>query len=307
MHTYSREEKDAYKAGARKAEREAAATVSVLRDSLNAVWALLGVDSQTTAVAEINLLHEYQNHVDATLRERQSIILAQADAIEELKSHIDALKHAADDRDASLIRADNYANALISGMDKERHAWSNEKEKLQKELAAFERECNRLSRELQASKAMGAYYLRQSKYPPGDFPMGSPVTKKEGYGYPGEVVAVFRNKIGQIRYVVEAIGVGYEGMLHIFNGDQLKRNEPRPMTAGESILAESILTAGFKQPEEIRHIQMVGRGLRPMPGAKGSEIIDRPRSTVDIELSKVGKAIDDFGKAVGEIINKLTA
>lgn len=46
-----------------------------------------------------------------------------------------------------------------------------------------------------------------------------------GYRFPGEVRAVFRTKLGAVRYVVEATGKDYAGMLHIFNGDQLARVE----------------------------------------------------------------------------------
>lgn len=197
----TKEEKEAYKAGIRKGEKNAAASNSVNADALASLWAALGAANQTEAretaeswrdtylaIASHNEKLELER--DEALRERQLIITAQANAIER-------------------------ANATFNSL-------SDEKSKIMAALANSERECNRLAKELEASKAMGAYYLRQSKYPLGDFPTGSPVTKKEGYGYPGEVVAAFRNKIGQLRYVVEATGDGYEGMLHIFNGDQLK-------------------------------------------------------------------------------------
>lgn len=51
---------------------------------------------------------------------------------------------------------------------------------------------------------------------------GEEVRKPTGYGYPGVVAASFMT-IGrrELRYVVEATGEGYEGMLHIFNPSQL--------------------------------------------------------------------------------------
>lgn len=55
-----------------------------------------------------------------------------------------------------------------------------------------------------------------------DFAVGDRVIKISGYGYPGEIVSIFQTKSGKTRYVVEATGEGYEGMLHIFNGDQLR-------------------------------------------------------------------------------------
>lgn len=48
------------------------------------------------------------------------------------------------------------------------------------------------------------------------------VKKKSGYSYPGTIVAVFQTLAGDTRYVVEATGADYKGMLHIFNGDQLE-------------------------------------------------------------------------------------
>ncbi len=54
------------------------------------------------------------------------------------------------------------------------------------------------------------------------FQIGDRVTKSAGYAFPGEIRSVFTNRAGLIRYVVEATGVDYAGMLHIFNGDQLR-------------------------------------------------------------------------------------
>lgn len=51
--------------------------------------------------------------------------------------------------------------------------------------------------------------------------IGDQVIKTSGYPYPGEIRAIFTTKAGLTRYVVEATGEGYKGMLHIFNGEQL--------------------------------------------------------------------------------------
>lgn len=51
--------------------------------------------------------------------------------------------------------------------------------------------------------------------------LGDNVKKVKGYSYPGKVVAVFDTLAGETRYVVEATGEEYKGMLHIFNGEQL--------------------------------------------------------------------------------------
>ena len=49
-----------------------------------------------------------------------------------------------------------------------------------------------------------------------------PVNKVRGYKFPGKIMARFLTTRGEARYVVEATGPGYEGMLHIFNEDQLE-------------------------------------------------------------------------------------
>jgi len=54
------------------------------------------------------------------------------------------------------------------------------------------------------------------------FSIGDAVKKANGYKYPGTIVAVFRTLQLDWRYVVEATGEDYKGMLHIFNGDQLE-------------------------------------------------------------------------------------
>ena len=53
-------------------------------------------------------------------------------------------------------------------------------------------------------------------------PIGTPVRKVIGYPFPGEVRAAFTTISGNERFVVEATGEEYRGMLHIFNGDQLR-------------------------------------------------------------------------------------
>jgi GH25 family lysozyme M1 (1,4-beta-N-acetylmuramidase) len=59
---------------------------------------------------------------------------------------------------------------------------------------------------------------------PYNFAEGEAVKKITGYPYPGEVRAVFQTKAGETRYVVEATGADYAGMLHIFSGEQLGRD-----------------------------------------------------------------------------------
>lgn len=58
------------------------------------------------------------------------------------------------------------------------------------------------------------------------FKKGDRVEKIEGYKYPGIVVAKVRTLQRKVRYVVECTAPDCKGMLHIFNGSQLrKRND----------------------------------------------------------------------------------
>lgn len=56
-------------------------------------------------------------------------------------------------------------------------------------------------------------------------PVGTAVAKVGGYPFPGTVVSAFHTLSGQERFVVEATGEDYRGMLHIFNGGQLRALE----------------------------------------------------------------------------------
>ena len=53
-------------------------------------------------------------------------------------------------------------------------------------------------------------------------PVGAQVRKVTGYPFHGEIRSAFTTTAGQERFVVEATGADYAGMLHIFNGDQLR-------------------------------------------------------------------------------------
>jgi hypothetical protein len=57
--------------------------------------------------------------------------------------------------------------------------------------------------------------------------VGDQVVKVSGYPFPGECRAVFTNRNGEIRYVIEATGEDYAGMLHIFSPSQIAIKEPR--------------------------------------------------------------------------------
>lgn len=56
------------------------------------------------------------------------------------------------------------------------------------------------------------------------FEVGDAVFKPSGYEFPGTVQAVFTNRRGETRYVVEHLES--EGLLHIFNENQLELTDP---------------------------------------------------------------------------------
>lgn len=59
------------------------------------------------------------------------------------------------------------------------------------------------------------------------FQVGHHVRKNKGYQFDGEIRAAFTTKAGEIRYVVQLIsetpGGNGDGMLHIYNEQQLER------------------------------------------------------------------------------------
>lgn len=57
----------------------------------------------------------------------------------------------------------------------------------------------------------------------GIWPVTTHVIKPEGYPFPGEVRAVFWNKAGELRYVVESDAA--PGLMHIFSPIQLEKRE----------------------------------------------------------------------------------
>lgn len=247
----TQDERDAFKAGIRKAEKAAALSGSLQADALSALWALLGAANQTEAVQRVN----------------------------GLLAEIELQKNLVADRGEALSERGQMIAAL--------------------------------HQELTASRAMSAHYMKVAKHfiDGATFSRGQSVVKKEGYNYPGEVVCVFRNKIGQIRYVVEATGVGYEGMLHIFNGDQLTYFASKPEAGDETY---------------DRYIQRVGRAARPMPaeapeikdlasgeplelvkGAVQSKSIYGGTSAAAAMINRASITVDEFTKAIAEVQKKL--
>jgi len=62
------------------------------------------------------------------------------------------------------------------------------------------------------------------------YSVGDPVVKVTGYPFLGKIVAIFSTSAGHVRYVVEATGSDYLGMLHIFNGEQIASAVPAKAT-----------------------------------------------------------------------------
>jgi len=54
-----------------------------------------------------------------------------------------------------------------------------------------------------------------------EMPVGTQVVKVSGYSFPGEIRSSFTTRAGLLRYVVEATGADYAGMLHIFSPSQI--------------------------------------------------------------------------------------
>lgn len=70
--------------------------------------------------------------------------------------------------------------------------------------------------------------------------IGDRVEKIRGYRWPGEVRAVFTNKAGETRVVVECTVPEVAGALHIYSPDQLAPMRARPTV--NTPLRESRLT-----------------------------------------------------------------
>jgi hypothetical protein len=60
------------------------------------------------------------------------------------------------------------------------------------------------------------------------FRRGERVRKILGYKFPGVVVAKFRTTRGDLRYVVEAVHIDFDGMLHIYAPEQLEGEGSAP-------------------------------------------------------------------------------
>jgi len=58
-----------------------------------------------------------------------------------------------------------------------------------------------------------------------EFEAGDRVRKRSGYKFPGVIVGRFQKLDGSTRYVVECIAPDCSGILHIFNADQLVKQD----------------------------------------------------------------------------------
>ena len=87
-----------------------------------------------------------------------------------------------------------------------------------------EKVVKRARKKARAALTAAAPFLTQ--IPDGCLNVGHQVVKTKGYPFPGEVRAVFKTRAGFVRYVVEATGEDYRGMLHIFDATQLALPPP---------------------------------------------------------------------------------
>jgi hypothetical protein len=87
-------------------------------------------------------------------------------------------------------------------------------------------------------------------------PVNTPVEKVGGYPFPGTVVAAFHTLAGSERFVVEATGEHYAGMLHIFNGGQLRAVERHGSETGEAKPDNGSETAGAPAPPPSTHVKV---------------------------------------------------
>ena len=56
------------------------------------------------------------------------------------------------------------------------------------------------------------------------FEVGDKAYKPKGYKFPCTIVSIFKNTKGQVRIVAE---MEDNGMLHVYNEDQLEKQDPR--------------------------------------------------------------------------------
>lgn len=78
---------------------------------------------------------------------------------------------------------------------------------------------------LQRTSALAHPAVPEGMVPAGCADVGLAVRKVKGYPFPGEIRSVFKTRAGVVRYVVEATGEAYAGMLHIFSPDQIAAAE----------------------------------------------------------------------------------
>ncbi len=66
-------------------------------------------------------------------------------------------------------------------------------------------------------------FVRRMMAPVSSFQIGSLVEKRAGYRFPGEIRSIFATRRGEIRVVAEADHSEFEGMLHIYMPEQLRK------------------------------------------------------------------------------------
>lgn len=185
----TKDEKEAYKAGIRKGEKNAAAMHSVNADALASLWAALGAANQTEAMEQAENFRytnlQLTGRIDDLMKQRETqadnykVI---ADRCNDLRENLDGaqrrineLTARADNANAAfnalsdeksrvmeqLRKSEREINELILGSDKEREAWSAERKEYQDMLEGTRRNNDVIASQLSAVRYMSAHYLRE--------------------------------------------------------------------------------------------------------------------------------------------------
>lgn len=133
---FSRDEKEAFKAGVRKGEKNAEANAALLRDALGNMWAALGVTGQAEALKKIEELSTFDAMYRHNDREWSKICTDYKNRLEGLKNVNEDIKRAND----SLF---NQVNELREARD------------------GAQRRINELVGELDASRKMGVHFRKE--------------------------------------------------------------------------------------------------------------------------------------------------
>lgn len=290
---YTKEEKDAFKAGARKGEKNAEANISVLQSSLTDLWAKLGATSQGQALRSIENREIVGDDIRRANESMMRLVSEKSAMIDELTSRCNKFNEQVNEIREARDDAQRRINELNAGSDKEREAWGYTRAEFENRISdqadrildqaealkSAERECNRLSaeltevqngaqrqidklcRELGAARSMAVHF------------------RKDRDKLDDTITQACHDKANPI------FKSGYDAGL---KDGKAEREFDHTTDAG------NYFTKGLAA-----HIQMQGRGLRPMP-AEVPEIKDYAGGTVRASIT-----VDEFDKELAATRKKL--